>query len=150
MRSGRSAAVLSDLRATGVPASGFRSCALISLRRLPLLRQAVEHEGAGARDRNPLLRERVAVADGDRLVLDRLLVDREGKGCADLVLTPVAPPDLSRVVVLRHHRPAELLVQVPCAGRHLGVSRDERKYRRLHGCDIRMEPEYRARTLRDD
>ena len=87
------------------------------LRRLPVRGELVEHERARARDRDPLLRERVAVADRDRLVLERLLVDRERERRADLVLAAVAPADLARVVVLGDDDAAKLLVQRARAAR---------------------------------
>ena len=70
------------------------------LRRAPIGREQLADLGPRAADRDPLLRERVALADRDRVVLERLLVDRERVGRADLVLAPVAAPDLAAVVVL--------------------------------------------------
>src|SRR2546423_11393433 len=46
------------------------------------------------------LRHFIARADGDRLVVDRLEVDGDRKGRADLVLAPVALADRLRIVVL--------------------------------------------------
>ena len=57
--------------------------------------------------------ERVAVADRDRVVLERLLVDRERPRRADLVLAAVALADRGRVVVLGRHHAPQLLVQRP-------------------------------------
>src|SRR6478609_9052673 len=78
----------------------------------------VEHVGE-ALDRHPLLRERVAVAQGHRAVLERLVVDRDRERRADLVLAPVALADVAAVVVLDGHPLAQLLVD---RARLLGVA----------------------------
>ena len=54
-------------------------------------------------DRDALLRERVAVAHGDRAVLERLVVDRHAQRRADLVLAAVALADRAALVVLGLH-----------------------------------------------
>src|SRR5436305_920737 len=82
----------------------------------------------------PLLRERVAVAHGDRAVLERDVVDREGPRRADLVLPAVAAPDVAAVVVLDHVVSAQLLVELACRLDHARrLLRDQREDRGLHG-----------------
>src|SRR3954454_7430978 len=51
-------------------------------------------------DRDPLLAQRVAVAQGDGVVLERLVVDGHAVGRADLVLAAVALADRPALVVL--------------------------------------------------
>src|SRR6185312_1924985 len=77
------------------------------------LERVVEPRGH-ALERQPLLRERVAVAHGHRSVLERHVVDREGPGRADLVLPAVAPPDVPGVVVLDEVAAPEVLVELAC------------------------------------
>ena len=67
-------------------------------------RSSVEQQLLRAVERDPLLLERVAVAERDRAVLERLLVDRERPRRADLVLAAVALADRGGVVVLGRHR----------------------------------------------
>ena len=110
--------------------------------------ELVEDEGARARDRDPLLRERVAVADRDRVVLERLLVDRERVRRADLVLAAVAPADLARVVVLGDDGATQLLVQRARLPDDVLVPRDQREHRDLHRGELRggaAAPSARAR-----
>ena len=72
-------------------------------------------------DRDALLGQRVAVAHGDRPVLERLVVDRHAPRRADLVLAAVALADRAALVVLGlHQRPrssAGDLARRPRAGR---------------------------------
>ncbi len=51
------------------------------------------------RARHPLLRHRVAIADRHRVVFHRLMIDRHAVRRADFILTPIAPPDRSRLIV---------------------------------------------------
>src|SRR4051794_4081340 len=51
-------------------------------------------------DRDPLLGQRVAVAERDGVVLERLVVDGDAVGRADLVLPAVALADRAALVVL--------------------------------------------------
>ena len=134
---------------SGTPCS-TRKMRITLLRRLPVLGQLVLDESARACDRDPLLRERVAVADRHRVVLERLLVDRERVRRADLVLAPVAAADLARVVVLGDDRPAELLVQPARLRDHVLVPRDQREHRDLDGRQRRMQPEHGPLALGDD
>src|SRR3569833_195713 len=80
--------------------------------------EALAEPGGDAADRHPVLGERGAVADGDRLVLERLLVDRERPRRPDLVLAAVALADLPALVVLDRPALAQLLEQVPRSRRH--------------------------------
>src|SRR3954447_21179881 len=95
-------------------------------------------------DRDPLLLQRVAVAQRDRAVLDRLVIDRDRVRRADLVLAPVAPADRAAVVVLGAHPPPQRLVDL---ARELGVAAlaQQRQDRHLHGGDRRMQPQHRPR-----
>src|SRR4051794_27229130 len=83
---------------TAEPASGK---SLRAVRHAPL--ELVRELG----DRHALLRERVAVAQRDGLVLGRLVVDRDRERRPDLVLAPVAPADRAAVVVLGAHALAQ-------------------------------------------
>src|SRR5215210_1171873 len=55
--------------------------------------QTLVQETAHIADRHPDLLERVAVAHGHGVVLERLVIDGDRPGRADLVLAPVAPAD---------------------------------------------------------
>src|SRR5918911_1628833 len=72
--------------------------------------QPARQELREAVDRDALLLERVAVAQRDGAVLDRLVVDRDRERRADLVLAPVAPADRTAVVVLGLDVAAHVLV----------------------------------------
>src|SRR5688572_18379602 len=78
---------------------------------LPGLRQPLLQDRPRALERDALLLERVPVAQGDRAVLERLVVDRQRPRGADLVLAAVALADRGRVVVLGRHHAAHVLVQ---------------------------------------
>src|SRR5665811_318317 len=70
-------------------------------------------------DRQPLLGERVAVAQGHGAVLEALVVDREAKGRADLILAAVALADRAALVVLALQTAAQSGVYLAC---ELGLS----------------------------
>ena len=59
-------------------------------------------------ERDALLRHRVAVADGDRVVVERVEVDRDAERRADLVLAAVAAADRAGVVEVDVPAPAQL------------------------------------------
>src|SRR5215207_6530122 len=102
-------------------------------------------ELAGQRvDRDPLLRERVAVAQGDRLVLERLVIDGDAERRADLVLAAVALADRAALVVLALH-PRALERGVDLA-RDLGVAglAQQRQHGDLDRRDRRVELEHGA------
>ena len=61
---------------------------------------------------NALLRQRVAVAQRHRAVLDALVVDRQAERRADLVLAAVALADRAALVVLGLHRRAQRAVDL--------------------------------------
>src|SRR5882757_9104091 len=82
------------------------------LRRGPRLAQAAAEFLGQLTDRDPRLVQRVAVAQGDRVVLHRLVVDRDAPGRADLVLAAVALADRSAGVELGEHQLAQLLVDL--------------------------------------
>src|SRR5690242_1858883 len=60
--------------------------------------KAVEQETLDLVERDPLLLHRVAVTNGDRVVLQRVEVDGDAVRRADLVLPPVPPADRAGVV----------------------------------------------------
>ena len=69
---------------------------------------------AEAVDRDPGLLQRVAVAQGDGVVLQRLAVDRHAPWGADLVLASVPLADRAALVELGRDTGVELVVD--CAG----------------------------------
>src|SRR5882672_11420783 len=69
---------------------------------MPLSAELLLERGHELGDRDAGLRHRVALADRDLLVLERLEVDGDAERRADLVLPPVAPPDGLRLVVRGH------------------------------------------------
>ena len=100
-------------------------------------------------DRDALLRERVAVAHGDRAVLERLVVDRHAPRRADLVLAAVALADRAALVVLGlHDRPRSALVDL--AGElGLAVLAHERQHGDLDRRQARVQLQHRALLARD-
>ena len=92
-----------------VPARGV--VGLVALGRRPGPGERVLQVRGGSADRQPLLGQRVAFADRDRVVLERLVVDRERERGADLVLPAVAAADRAAVVVLDEVPLPQLLVQ---------------------------------------
>src|SRR5829696_6963242 len=83
-----------------------------------------------------LLTPGVAVADGDGLVFERLVIDGDAEGRADLVLAGVELADAARVVVDGAHRGLQLL---PDALRHrddLGLVLREREHGDLDGREL--------------
>src|SRR5919201_305885 len=123
---------------------------LARLRRRPRTRERVVEPRADAADRQTLLCQRIAVPHRHRLVVQRLLVDREGERRADLVLRPVAPADRPAVVVLHAGAAAQLLVQGPGSGRHLLALTDQREHRRGHGRHLGMQAQDDALAVGDD
>src|SRR4051812_23948586 len=86
------------------------TASITQLRGLPAgLQPAVELVGHLC-DRQPDLLERVAVAQRDRVVLHRLVVDRDAPRRAYLVLAPVALADGAARVEFSGHPLAQLLV----------------------------------------
>src|SRR5215211_8375342 len=70
------------------------------LRRAPVRRQPPLELAGQLADRDAVLDQGVAVADRDRAVLERLVVDGHAVGRADLVLAAVALADRPALVVL--------------------------------------------------
>src|SRR5918994_976760 len=68
----------------------------------------------------------------------------------DLVLAPVALADRGGGVVLDDAVAANVLVEAAGFLDERGVVAHEREHGRLHGRDLRMEPQQRARPLLDD
>src|SRR5436190_2966754 len=99
-------------------------------------------------DRDALLPERVAVADGDRAVLQRLVVDRDRERRADLVLAPVATADRAALVVLRGHTLAHRRVHL-AGDLRLAVLAHQGQDGDLHRRELRMQPQQRARLTLD-
>src|SRR5215470_1191076 len=81
----------------------------IELRAAPGLRQARGQVVGQALDRDTGLLERVAVAEGDGVVLHRLVIDGDAPGGADLVLAAVALADRAALVELGGEAAAEVL-----------------------------------------
>jgi len=63
-------------------------------------------------DRDALLRERVAIAQRDRAVLEALVVDRDAERRSDLILAAVAPADRAAAVVLGLHAAAHRVIHL--------------------------------------
>ena len=131
------------------PTSAQPTAAPQSSRRAPRP-QAVEQVLARPRDRDPLLRERVALADRDRVVLERLLVDRERERRADLVLAPVAPADLAAVVVLDRRSRRSSSYSARALLDHVVALADQRQDGRLHRGELRVEAQHGALALGHD
>src|SRR5207342_775788 len=70
--------------------------------------QSIEDEPGDAFDRDPLLGHRIAVADRDRAVLERVHVDRDAPRRPDLVLAAVELADGGRVVIDGHRVPLQV------------------------------------------
>src|SRR5260370_6365974 len=51
------------------------------------------------RNRHALLRHRIAIADGYRVVVHRLMIDRHTVRRADFILTPITPAYGARLIV---------------------------------------------------
>src|SRR5215218_1949161 len=81
----------------------------------------------------------VAVADGDGLVFERLVIDGDAEGRADLVLPRVELADAARVVVDGAHRGLQLLLDVPRHRDDLGLVLRERQHGDLDGREFRVE-----------
>src|SRR5215218_6382907 len=99
-------------------------------------------------DRHALLRERVAIAQRDRAVLERLVVDRDGERRADLVLAPVAPADRSAVVVLGLYLAAHVLIDL-ARELSVAVATEQREDRDLHRRQRRVQAQHRAPLAAD-
>src|SRR4051812_16580356 len=89
------------------------------LGRAPVRVQPALELGTELGDGDARLVERVAVAQRDRLVLERLVVDRDAARRADLVLAPVALADRAAGVELGGHQLAQVLVD---PARELGLA----------------------------
>ena len=86
---------------------------------------------------------RVAVAHGDAAVLDRVEVDRDAERRADLVLAPVAPPDVPGRVPLHVVPPLQVVVDAPRDLEQRRVLLREREDGGLDGRQERRELEQR-------
>src|SRR5918992_3260419 len=64
--------------------------------------QSFGEVGHEVRDGEAFLSHRVAFAHGDGAILERVEIDRDAEGRADLVLTAVPTPDRAGVVVVAH------------------------------------------------
>src|SRR5919198_2751145 len=107
-----------------------------------LLAQRGDELGDGDAD----LPHRVALADRDLPILERLEIDRHAQRCADLVLPPVAPPDRLRLVVRRHEVRAYVCPDVARERGQLRLFR-KRQHRHLVRGKMRFEAEQDADAL---
>src|SRR5512142_2786339 len=78
--------------------SGAAARAVMPARLRSAPRQPGRQVGLDVVDADALLRHRVALPDGDRVVVEGLEVDGDAERRADLVLAPVATADRLRVV----------------------------------------------------
>src|SRR3954453_18971801 len=119
------------------------------LRRGPRRGEArVELVGKGG-DGDPLLGQRVAVAEGDGVVLERLVVDGDAVRRADLVLAAVALADRAALVVLALEAGAlERRVDLPRALR-VALLAQQREHGPLARAGAGGELEPRARVAAD-
>src|SRR5215208_3632132 len=88
-----------------------------------------------------LLTPGVAVADGDGLVFERLVVDGDAEGRADLVLARVELADAARVVVDGAHRGLQLRLDGLRHRDDLGLVLGQREHGDLDGRQLRVELE---------
>ncbi len=95
-------------------------------------------------DRQPLLSQRVTVAQRDRAVLEALVVNRKAERCSDFVLAAVTAADRAARVVLGVHPAPQLRVHL---ARELGLTvlADERQHRGLDGGEARVQPQHDPR-----
>mmetsp|Transcript_35184 Transcript_35184/g.104341 ORF Transcript_35184/g.104341 Transcript_35184/m.104341 type:complete len:262 (-) Transcript_35184:1114-1899(-) len=99
--------------------------------------------------RQPALLGRVAVAQRHRVVFERLEVDGDAEGRADLVVATVAPADGAGRVELDVVAPLQPLVDVACLCKQLGLVLDEGQDRGLDGREPRVELEKRPLLAAD-
>src|ERR1700755_2218785 len=92
-----------------------------------------------------LLLPRVAVADGDGLVFERLVVDGDAEGRAYLVLPRVELAYAARVVVDGAHRRLRLALHVLRHRDDLGLVLRERQHGDLYGRELWVDFQYDAR-----
>ncbi len=99
-----------------------------------------------ALDRQALLRERVALAQRHRPVLEALVVDGQAERRADLVLAAVALADRAAVVVLDHAHARTAAQRAVDLARELGLAvlAHERQDRRLDRRQARVQSQDRA------
>ena len=74
--------------------------------------QLVLYPALDVRHRDADLLHRVPVADGGSLVFQRIEVNGDAPGRADLILPAVSAADTSRLVVVNREGLAEVLVQI--------------------------------------
>src|SRR5215213_3409019 len=100
---------------------------LTQLRAAPGCFEAPDQLVAEALDRDSDLLEGVAVAEGDGLVVHRLVVDGDAPGGADLVLAAVALADRAALVELGGEAAAQILEDLAGLLRHplLGDERED-------------------------
>src|SRR3954463_14180396 len=119
------------------------------LRRGPRRREARVQLAGERRDGDPLLRERVAVAQRDGVVLERLVVDGDAVGRADLVLPAVALADRAALVVLALE-PGALERRVDLArALRMALLAQQREHRDLDRRERGVELEHCARVAAD-
>src|SRR3954471_11160686 len=91
------------------------------------------------RSLDALLLPRVAVAHGDGLVFERLVVDGDAEGRAYLVLTRVELADAARVVVDGAHRGLKLRLYLPRQRDYLRLVLREREHGDFYRRELRVQ-----------
>src|SRR5688500_11117406 len=106
-------------------------------------RQSAAQPGGHLAECHPLLRHRVALADGDGLVVEGLEVHRDAEWGTDLVLPTVALADCGSVVEVDVPVAAELGGEVARSRRQLFVA-GQRQHGHFDRCQARIESQDRA------
>src|SRR5436190_2292273 len=132
-----------DVRACTRAGGRPRPLALRELRASPRQLEARGELVREANDRHADLLERVAVPQRDRVVGERLAVDRDSPRRPDLVLAAVAAADRAAPVVLGADALPERVVDGASLLGH-PLPRDEWQHRDLHGREPWMEAEHRS------
>src|SRR5437879_4876627 len=97
--------------------------------------QSIKDGALDALDRDSLLGHRVALAEGDSAVFQRLDVDRDTPGRADLVLAPIELADRRGVIVDRRHVAFKVVLDAMAELHDLGPLLEEWQ----HGHLVRRE-----------
>ena len=93
--------------------------------------EAIQDQPGDTFDRDPLLGHRIAVADRDRAVLERVDVDRHAPRRPDLVLAAIELADRGRVVVDRHRVALQVVLDAMAQLDDLGTLLEQRQDRDL-------------------
>ena len=111
--------------------------------------EAIEDQPLHAFDRHPLLGHRVAIAHGDRAVLERIDVDGDAPRRADLVLAPVELADGGRVVVDGHRVALQVGLDPVAQLDDLGPLLEQRQDGHLVRREVGVERQRHARLAAD-